>query len=98
MPAEAGRLERGVGSRDRRFFAVLACLAAAGTIAGVLLFGHGGGASGANGCVSYDQAGVMGGGTWRFCDAEAVGFCRAHARESKQLAAQCAKLEVKTET
>jgi hypothetical protein len=98
MPAEAGRLERRVGTRDRRFFAVLVCLAAAGTIAGVLLFGHGGGASGANRCVSFDQAGVMGGGTWRFCDDEAVGFCRAHAHDSKRLADQCAKLDVKTET
>lgn len=91
MPAEAARLHRPVGERDRRFFAALALLAAAGTAAGVLLCGHGG-RSTARRCLAFDQPGVMGGGTWRYCGDDAAAFCRTHAAESAQLAAKCETL------
>jgi hypothetical protein len=68
MPAEAARLTRSVGRRDRRLMAVLAT-------GGVLLAGGGAAfalhtrddASGER-CVTVAAAGVMGGGDWRYCD------------------------------
>lgn len=92
MPAEAHRLQHRVGGRDRRFFAVLVCAAAVGTCAGAVVAEHGGGSSTAQQCVTRDAAGVLGGGTWRFCGAHALTYCRAHAREDAGLSAQCAKL------
>ena len=88
MPSEAARLARPVGDRDRRFFASLALLAAAGTGAGALFLGHGGGAA-ASRCLTYDAAGVLGGGTWHLCGSAAGAFCRAHRGESETLAAKC---------
>lgn len=68
MPAEAQRLTRPIGRRDRRLMALLAA-------AGVLLAGGGAAfalhtrddASGER-CVTVAAAGVMGGGDWRYCD------------------------------
>lgn len=74
-------------------FAALALLAAAGTSAGVLFFGHGGGSAGTSRCVTYDAAGVLGGGTWHVCGSDAVAFCRAHRAESRTLAARCDALQ-----
>ena len=98
MPAEVARLHHRVGDRDRRFFAALALLAVAGTIAAVLLFGHnssspGSTPGGATQCIAFDQPGAMGGGTWHFCGVRATAFCRAHASESAQLTATCARLD-----
>jgi hypothetical protein len=39
----------------------------------------------------------MGGGTWRFCGADAVAFCRQHAAESSSLADRCRRLGASTE-
>lgn len=92
MPSEAARLARPVGARDRRFFAALALLAAVGTSLGVVFFGHGGGAPASARCLTYDQAGVLGGGTWHLCGADAAAFCRAHAAGDHALAAKCEEL------
>lgn len=70
-------------------FAALALLAAGGTSVGALFFGHGSGSAGASRCVSYDAPGVLGGGTWHVCGAEAVAFCRAHRVTSRMIAARC---------
>jgi hypothetical protein len=78
-----------VAARDRRFLAGLSLLAATGTAAGLLAFGHGGGGAAAAGCLRYDQPGVLGGGTWHLCGADAAAFCRAHRAESAKLAAKC---------
>jgi hypothetical protein len=91
VPAEAHRLQRRVGDRDRWFFVALACAAAIGTGAGAVAV-HGGSSRTAQRCVTRDAAGVLGGGTWRFCGEQALAFCRAHASEEPSLAAQCAKL------
>jgi hypothetical protein len=93
MPAEVARLHHRIGDRDRRFFAALALLAVAGAIAAALLFGRGGGATGSTGCIAFDQAGAMGGGTWHFCGVRATAFCHEHASESAQLTATCARLD-----
>ncbi len=92
MPAEASRLERPVGARDRRLLAALGSAAVAGIVAAaVLAAGHGRQAT-REGCITFDQPGVMGGGTWHFCGGSAVAFCRAHAAENTRLAAGCARL------
>ena len=91
MPAEAKRLNRGLGVRDRRFFAAVACAAATGTSVGALAVAHGNSPSA--GCVTRDAAGVLGGGTWRYCGARAIAYCRAHAREDASLSVQCARVE-----
>lgn len=89
MPAEANRFERRLGRRDRRFLAALACAALIGTTVAAVAAGHGPDAPPQAGCVTLDQPGVMGGGTWHFCGANAVAFCRQHAAEDDRLAAQC---------
>jgi hypothetical protein len=86
-------LSRPVGARDRRFFAALALLLGVGTSVGVLVFGHGSGSSSSAGCLTYDAAGVLGGGTWHVCGADAAAFCRAHASQDKALAAKCDEFE-----
>ncbi len=96
MPSEAARLARPLGARDRRFFAALALAAAGGTSVGVLLFGHGGGGASSARCLTYDQAGVLGGGTWHLCGADAATFCKAHAAGDTALAAKCAALHLRT--
>jgi hypothetical protein len=85
-------LTRPVGARDRRFLAALATLGAVGAAAGALLAGGHGGAPGSARCISYDAAGVLGGGTWHLCGADAAAFCRAHRDESPALAAKCERL------
>jgi len=92
VPAEAHRLQRRVGLRDRVFFAALACAAAIGAGVGAIASTHGSRAHAAQGCVTRDAAGITGGGTWRYCGALAVAFCRVHAAEQRSLAAKCARL------
>jgi hypothetical protein len=94
LPSEAARLARPVGARDRRVFAALALIGAAGTTAATLFFGHGGGAADTARCVSYDAAGVLGGGTWHLCGDQAAAFCRTHRDESATLAEKCDALSV----
>jgi hypothetical protein len=93
MPAEVARLHNRIGDRDRRFFAALALLAVAGTIAAVLLFARHGSTPASTQCIAFDQAGAMGGGTWHFCGVRATAFCHEHAGESAQLTATCARLD-----
>jgi hypothetical protein len=46
--------------------------------------------------VTLDQAGVMGGGTWRFCGADAISFCKQHAADDQTLADRCRLLGAST--
>ena len=96
MPSEAVRFTRHIGRRDRRFLAALAAAGAAGIAFGAGFVAHGGSSTRTD-CVSLDQAGVMGGGTWRFCGADAVTFCQQHAAESSALADRCRRLGASTE-
>jgi hypothetical protein len=91
VPAEAHRLQRRVGDRDRRFFAALAGAAAIAAGIGAVAV-HGAGSAAAQQCVTRHAAGALGGGTWRFCGAQALAFCRAHASEDRRLARRCASL------
>ncbi|HUZ82058.1 MAG TPA: hypothetical protein VMU73_07410 [Gaiellaceae bacterium] len=89
MPAEAARLTRRFGRRDRRFLAAVAGAGAASAAFAAFFVPHGAASTPRSGCVTLDQAGVMGGGTWRFCGADAVAFCRRHAAETSVLAERC---------
>jgi hypothetical protein len=39
----------------------------------------------------------MGGGTWRFCGADAITFCLQHAAENSSLADRCRRLGTVTQ-
>lgn len=94
MPAEAIRFQRHVERRDRRFLYVLAGAAALLTLFATIWVGARGASAPRTGCVTFDEAGVMGGGTWHFCGAAAVRFCRTHvASDPAKFAAVCAKLD-----
>jgi hypothetical protein len=69
--------------------AALAGAGAAGTAFATLFAAHGTASVPRSDCVRIDRAGVMGGGTWRFCGADAVAFCREHAAEDKALTDRC---------
>ena len=93
MPAEAHRFERRLRKRDWRFLAALGCAAVIGTAGGVIATARGSQTEKPPTCVHFDAAGVMGGGTWRFCGADAVAYCTKHASESRTLAEQCDRLK-----
>jgi hypothetical protein len=97
MPAEAVRLQRRIGQRDRRFFAALACAAVIGTPAIVLAGRHGSGPATrkAATCVDVAHAGVLGGGAYHYCGAAAVAFCRRFAGDAS-VAAKCETLGRRT--
>jgi hypothetical protein len=93
MPAEAARLKRRIGHRDRRFFAAIACATLVGTPAIVLASHHGGSQASHQDatCIEADHAGVLGGGTYHYCGADAVAFCRRFA-DDDSVAAKCEAL------
>jgi hypothetical protein len=89
MPAEAQRLERRLGRRDRLIIATI--LTATGITTAASIFVHGNKPQrGSAMCVTYDDAGVMGGGTWHLCGTDAVRFCTQQPKPSA--AAVCATL------
>lgn len=91
MPAEVERLQRGLGRRDRRFLAAL-FLAGLVLAPAAAVLHHGGRASRIDApCVAVAHAGVLGGGTYRYCGAAAVSFCRRFAGDEGAVAA-CARL------
>jgi hypothetical protein len=91
VPAEAARLKRQVGRRDRRFLAALACAAVVATPAIILAGRHETTPSSREGaaCIEVAHAGVLGGGTYHYCGSEAVEFCRRFAGDAA-VTAQCA--------
>jgi hypothetical protein len=89
VPAEAARLNRRIGQRDRRFLAALAGAGAASAAFATFFVLHGAAATTRSDCITFDQAGVMGGGTWHFCGADAISFCRRHSAESSTLTDRC---------
>lgn len=65
MPAEVGRLQRGLGRRDRRLLAAVACAAAVGGPAAALALS--GSPPPDDGCARVIKASFMGGATFRDC-------------------------------
>jgi len=90
MPAEAARLQRRIGRRDRRFFAVLACAAAIAAPAIALAARHDSApASHVDAsCIDVPHAGVLGGGAYHYCGADAIEFCRRFAADDA-VSAKC---------
>jgi hypothetical protein len=75
----------------------LASAGAAGAAFAAFSVAHGDASTPRSGCVTLDQAGVMGGGTWRFCGADAAVFCREHAAEDHTLAERCRHIDRRTD-
>ena len=91
MPAEAQRLEQRLGRRDRLIIATI--LTATGIAVAGALFVHDENPHRSSAqCITYDDAGVMGGGTWNLCGSTAVAFCRQHVANGTGLADECARL------
>ena len=88
MPAEAARLQRRLGARDRLCLLALAAVAAAGTLGGGLATAGGGAASPGSGCVSVVRAFVVGGATMTRCGRAAEALCRS-SRAEADVAAGC---------
>jgi hypothetical protein len=94
VPAEAIRFQRQVGARDKRFLVLLAGAAASLTLLATVWIGAHGASAPRTDCITFAEAGVMGGGTWHFCGADAVRFCKTHeASDPAKFAAVCAKLD-----
>lgn len=93
MPAEAIRFEWRVGRRDRRFFAALACAAVVGVPAAAIVAHHHAApaTSGNASCIDVAHAGVLGGGAYHYCGADAIAFCRRFAAEDA-VTAKCDQL------
>jgi hypothetical protein len=89
VPAEATRLKRRLGARDRWFLALLAFAALTGTV-GALLLTHSGASLNAERdarCVEVIRASWMGGATFRYCGSDAEAFCRTGARGDRETTA-----------
>jgi hypothetical protein len=89
VPSEAQRLQHRVTGRDRRVILAmltLSVLAAAILIAVSAVSRY---HDGKSGCLRFDQAGVMGGGTWRLCGDDATTYCVKHAGESAAIDTLC---------
>jgi hypothetical protein len=88
MPAEAQRLRRRFGTRDRLVIGAAALAGVLGT-AGAVAAGGSHTQRTDSRCLTYSEAGVMGGGSWRLCGASAVAFCKSRGAKAPDLAAQC---------
>ncbi|MDX6618676.1 MAG: hypothetical protein QOK36_1062 [Gaiellales bacterium] len=75
MPAEAIRLRRRLGARDRLFIAILVAAALIGTIAAVVAARGGDSAAAGRRCISITRASWMGSATLSYCGADAVAYC-----------------------
>lgn len=91
MPAEAARLYRRLGSRDRWFMLVV-LLATAAVVVGILIDGQGSSTRSATRCVGVKSAGFMGGILTEYCGAQATALCRSDAGRKSDLPEQCARL------
>jgi hypothetical protein len=78
VPAEAIRLQRRLGARDRWFIAILVAATLIATVATIMAGRVGGDSTPASraGCVSVTRASWMGSATLSYCGAEAVSYCR----------------------
>jgi hypothetical protein len=89
VPAEVHRLERHFGPRDRLIIATI-LTATAIAVVGSLFVHEKNPGRGSTQCVTYNEAGVMGGGTWRLCGTDAIRFCKQQPEVNA--AAGCATL------
>ncbi len=94
MPAEAQRLTRVVGRRDRLVIAVVSIGTAVvlGSALAVAELTHRSTTT-ATGCVQFAEAGVLGGGAWHVCGDAAVRLCASRPTSTPAVQRQCARLE-----
>jgi hypothetical protein len=97
MPAEAERLTRAFGRRDRLVIVVVALgtVLAAGSALAITEFSSNAQLGSEAGCIRIAEAGVLGGGAWHLCGAAAAHFCRARATQTPSLQRQCTRLTKK---
>jgi hypothetical protein len=92
VPAEAIRLQRRLGRRDRWFLALLAVAVLVATAAALAVGRYGSSDASADaGCVSITRASWMGAATFKACGAEAVAFCRRSAAGDAEIAEKCSE-------
>jgi hypothetical protein len=77
VPAEAIRLQRRLGTRDRWFLAIIVVATLLGAAGAILAAQAGGGTPDARraGCVSVTRASWTGSATLSYCGADAVAYC-----------------------
>jgi peptidoglycan/LPS O-acetylase OafA/YrhL len=95
VPAEAARLHRALGARDRRLIAAAVCAVLAAGPAALVV----GGQAHTNPsvrCVSTLRAGFMGGATATYCGAQAAAACHTLAKDGTQLADACRREGIPT--
>jgi hypothetical protein len=97
VPAEAIRFNWRVGRRDRRFFVALACAAVVGAPAVAFVAHHHTAPAAASNasCIDVAHAGVLGGGAYHYCGADATAFCRRFAADAA-VTAKCDQLASST--
>jgi peptidoglycan/LPS O-acetylase OafA/YrhL len=95
MPAEAARLQRTVGSRDRRLIVAAACAVLAAGPAALVVSGRAH-TNPAVRCISTLRAGFMGGATATYCGARAANACHSLAKSDLQLADACRREGIPT--
>jgi hypothetical protein len=90
MPAEAIRLQRRLGTRDRWFIGLLTLAVLIGIAAALAVDRFSSSdASADDGCVSITRASWMGAATYKACGADAATFCRRSAAGDKEIAKKC---------
>lgn len=98
MPAEAHRLQRPIGRRDRRLIAAILTASGIAITAATLFAHYENPRRGSAQCVTYNDAGVMGGGTWNLCGVAALTLCNDNPAKSARLETQCAALRQQRQT
>jgi hypothetical protein len=103
MPAEAMRLQRRLGTRDRWFIALLVSAVLIGTLATIVAGRARADSSSEAGarCVAVSRASWMGSATIRYCGAQAVAYCRdsttgQSAAGHAQSVAECERAGLRT--
>ena len=89
MPAEAIRLQRRLGARDRWFIGLLALAMLIGTASALVISHERGSSSDGARSVEYIRASWMGGATFTYCGDEAAAYCRQAANSDAEIAAEC---------
>jgi hypothetical protein len=93
VPAEARRLTRRLGARDRLFLAAFACAAVAAVVAALLLEGSNSSPGEPKGhCVTESRASIMGNANYTYCGKQADRECRHPSAPSAAFAAQCRRI------
>jgi hypothetical protein len=93
VPAEAQRLNRRLGARDRHFLVVFVCAGVATLVVALLLEGNNASPSQPKGhCVTESRASIMGSANYTYCGKRADSECAHPASPNAAFAAQCRRI------